>query len=90
MNVRSRDDMDDLVQDVLVKLWKGLKTYDKSKSKFRTWISLITKNTVNSFFRKKLVRPDLVGVESTELENKLSLLQKYKNELNKSRNMLSQ
>ncbi|MDD7986024.1 sigma-70 family RNA polymerase sigma factor [Lentisphaera marina] len=69
MNVRSRDDMDDLVQDVLVKLWKGLKTYDKSKSKFRTWISLITKNTVISFFRKKSVRPDLVGVESAELEN---------------------
>ena len=72
MNVRSKDDMDDLVQDVLLKLWKGLKSYDKSKSKFRTWLSLITKNTVISHFRKKSVRPDLLGVESAELENKFS------------------
>ena len=61
-------DFDDLVQDVLIKLWKGLPSYDTKKAKFRTWLSYVTKNTVISFFRHKNCRPELVKMESDEVE----------------------
>ena len=65
MNIQSID-FDDLVQDVLLKLWKGLSSYDKEKNKFRTWLSHVTKNTVLSYFRSKSRRPQGVDMESEE------------------------
>mgnify|MGYP001039265362 CR=1 FL=1 len=66
MNINAND-QDDLVQDVLLKLWKGLPNYDKDKSKFRTWLSHVTRNTVLNHFRSKKSRPDLVGMEPAGL-----------------------
>lgn len=63
MNIQSID-FDDLAQDVLLKLWKGLGSYDKDKSKFRTWLSHVTRNTVLSYFRSKKCRPQGVDLES--------------------------
>lgn len=65
MNIQSID-FEDLVQDVLLKLWKGLSSYDKDKSKFRTWLSHVTRNTVLSYFRSKSRRPQGVDLESEE------------------------
>ena len=67
MNINFND-FDDLVQDVLLKLWKGLPKYDTKKAKFRTWLSHVTRNTVISFFRSRSCRPDLVKMESDEVE----------------------
>ncbi|MCH2209502.1 MAG: sigma-70 family RNA polymerase sigma factor [Lentisphaerales bacterium] len=75
MNIQSID-FDDLVQDVLFKLWKGLGSYDKDKSKFRTWLSHVTRNTVLSYFRSKKRRPQGVDLESEE-----SAVNKYFSEL---------
>ena len=62
------NDFDDLVQDVLVKLWKGLATYDIRKSKFRTWLNSVTRNTVISFFRSRDCRPELLNMKADEIE----------------------
>jgi len=43
---------DDLVQEILVKLWKNLQNYDNSKTKFRTWLSNIIRNNVTDYWRK--------------------------------------
>ena len=75
MNIQSID-FEDLVQDVLLKLWKGLDSYDKEKSKFRTWLSHVTRNTVLSYFRTKKRRPQGVDLESEE-----SAVNKYFSEL---------
>jgi len=41
-------DTDDLVQDILLKVWKGLPGYEyrREKAKFRTWLGIIIRNTV--------------------------------------------
>lgn len=67
MNINFND-FDDLVQDILLKLWKGLSKYDKEKAKFRTWLSYVTRNTVISFFRSKSSRPDLMEMDAEALE----------------------
>ncbi|MCH2209045.1 MAG: RNA polymerase sigma factor [Lentisphaerales bacterium] len=51
MNI-SLNDFEDLVQVVLLQLWKGLSTYRAEESKFRTWLSRVTRNTVLSYLDK--------------------------------------
>lgn len=45
---------DDLVQNILLKVWKGLPNYEykKEKAKFRTWLSTIIRNTVYTHYNK--------------------------------------
>lgn len=70
MNV-SVSDLDDLVQNVLVKLWKNLATYDSEKSRFRTWLGVIVRNAVYDHFsetkrRRKLLQEELELVNMLE------------------------
>ena len=46
-------DQADLVQDVLLKAWKSLPSfeYNKSRGKFRSWLSLVTSNTARTYYR---------------------------------------
>jgi RNA polymerase sigma factor (sigma-70 family) len=41
-------DADDLVQDILIRVWKGLPKFEyrKDKTKFRTWLSTIIRNSI--------------------------------------------
>lgn len=43
-----QDDQEDLSQEVLLKLWKNLKNHHQNneQAKFRTWLSVVIKNTV--------------------------------------------
>jgi len=54
MNVGSND-RDDLVQNILLKVWKVMPDFDfdKNKAKFRTWLSYVIRNTVIDFYRLK-------------------------------------
>jgi RNA polymerase sigma factor (sigma-70 family) len=42
----SQDYRDDLTQEILIKLWKNLASYNKERAHFRTWLSTIIRNTV--------------------------------------------
>lgn len=52
MNINA-DDFNDLVQDILVKLWKNLKSYDVEKAKFRTWLAGVVRNAVYDYFSRE-------------------------------------
>ncbi len=47
---------EDITQDVFVKVWKNIGTFDESK-KFKTWIYAIAKNTTLDWLRKKKAIP---------------------------------
>ncbi len=49
MNVSSAD-FDDLVQNVLLKLWKSIAGYDSTKARFRTWLGVVVRNAVYDQF----------------------------------------
>ncbi len=49
----SRDDLEDLSQQILIGLTKSLPRYDRKKAKFRYWLSAIIRNKANSYFRKQ-------------------------------------
>ena len=54
MNVNHHD-TEDILQQVLVKLWQHLADfeYNRDKCKFRYWITVITRNQVLEFVRKR-------------------------------------
>jgi RNA polymerase sigma-70 factor (ECF subfamily) len=51
---KDTDEVNDLFQEVLVNLWKGMSTF-KGKSDIRTWIYRIALNTCISMDRKKKI-----------------------------------
>ena len=45
------DERDDLGQQILVGLTKDLPSYDRSRAKFRTWLSQVIRNRSRQYFR---------------------------------------
>jgi len=46
------DEIDDIVQEVFVKVWKNIKKYNHKQS-FKTWLFTIARNTAIDYLRKK-------------------------------------
>lgn len=51
--INNYHDAQDLSEDVFVKVYRNLDSFDDSKSSISTWIFNITKNTVIDFYRTK-------------------------------------
>lgn len=69
---------DDLRQDILIKLWKNLQSYDHKKAKFRTWLSTVIRNTVinhleKSDRKKLLLAPEGSLLLAADSQNELEL-----------------
>jgi len=47
------NDAEDIVQDVFLKAWKNLKSFNPDTAKFKTWLMRIARNTVIDHLRKK-------------------------------------
>ncbi|MGB4771296.1 MAG: sigma-70 family RNA polymerase sigma factor [Chitinophagaceae bacterium] len=89
---RSKPDRDDLFQDIVLKLWQAIDSYD-ANYKLSTWMYRIALNTAISFYRKQKVRDNhflplmasMVEVgdlrTSKESEQKYILLQQFISEL---------
>ena len=48
----SPDDADDLAQEVFIKVYRTLKSFDSSKGAFTTWITTVTRNLLVDHFRR--------------------------------------
>ncbi len=48
----SADDAEDLAQEVFIKMYRTLASYDPSKGAFVTWVTTITRNLLVDHFRK--------------------------------------
>lgn len=69
--VISHDDADDIMQDVLIKIWSGLPSF-RDRSKLFTWIYRIATNESLNFLRKSRIRSFLsIGSKECGLEQKL-------------------
>lgn len=69
--VRDGTDLDDLVQDVLLKVWCRLSTF-RSEASFRTWMTRVAINEVLQSYRREQrnplgqIRGELDGLASTD------------------------
>ncbi len=48
-----REDTEDLVQNIFVKVYFKLDKYDETKASFKTWIYRVSKNTIYNKFRER-------------------------------------
>lgn len=67
MNVSSSD-FDDLVQNVLLKLWRSIASYDSGKGRFRTWLGVVVRNAVYDHFAETKRRRELLEQEREALQ----------------------
>ena len=51
--LRSREDAEDLCQEVFIKISTKIETFDPEKASVSTWVFSITRNTVIDFYRRK-------------------------------------
>ena len=51
--VKNREEAEDVLQDVFVKIWKNIDSYHESKGRFYTWILNIARNTTIDKLRSK-------------------------------------
>jgi len=54
---RSRDDRDDLAQEIVVQLWRSFQSYD-GRCRFSTWMYRVALNVAISFYRRERVRTE--------------------------------
>ena len=51
--VRNREEAEDILQEVFVKIWNNIDTYNESKGRLYTWMLNITRNTTIDKLRSK-------------------------------------
>lgn len=52
---QQREDAEDLVQQVFMNAWQGLKRYRSQRAGFRTWLYRIARNAVIDYYRRSRV-----------------------------------
>lgn len=51
--IRDKEEAEDILQEVFVKIWKNIDSYNESKGRFFTWILNIARNTTIDKLRSK-------------------------------------
>ncbi|MDI1255848.1 MAG: sigma-70 family RNA polymerase sigma factor [Flavobacterium sp.] len=51
--IKDREESEDVLQEVFVKIWKNIETYNEGKGRFFTWILNIARNTAIDKLRSK-------------------------------------
>lgn len=60
--ISNREDAEDIVQDVFIKIYKKIGSYNPEQS-FKTWVYAIATNTVYDFLRAKRVKKELLTLD---------------------------
>lgn len=55
--VRDEDQAQDLLQDIFVKIWKNLESYDATKGRLFTWMLNVSRNTAIDALRSRKTQP---------------------------------
>lgn len=59
-------DAEDVVQEVLVRVWRGARRYDPERGTVSTWLFTIARNVVIDHQRRARVRPQVAGNGTVE------------------------
>ncbi len=58
---------EDLIQDVMLKIWDNLENYNSNKASVRTWIYRITRNHIIDWYRKNRSSNKPINLNNTEI-----------------------
>jgi RNA polymerase sigma-70 factor (ECF subfamily) len=69
MYMDSPEDREDLVQEILLRLWNSYASFE-GRSSFSTWMYRVALNTAITFLRKEKAKPVFIQDNTDELMNK--------------------
>ncbi|WP_413998549.1 RNA polymerase sigma factor [Flavobacterium sp. W1B] len=69
--VKNREEAEDVLQDVFVKIWKNIDSYQENKGRFYTWIINIARNTAIDTLRSKNFNNNQKNLSSDNFVNLL-------------------
>jgi RNA polymerase sigma-70 factor (ECF subfamily) len=69
--VKDTEDAEDLLQEVFVKIWKNIDSYNQSKGRFYTWILNISRNSAIDKLRSKGHNNSLKNLSSDDFTHLL-------------------
>lgn len=77
----SLNERDDLIQEILIRIWKGIPSFEhrKGEVKFRSWLSRVIKNTMYNYIDKvNRKNPDKIELnEAIYIPEQVSNLESY-------------
>ena len=83
MNVKQAD-VDDLTQEILLRLWEKLDSYDASKGRFRTWMSFVIRNLVLNSIQKNNTRAQKLNQLAEDPSQPINFKENSDSELKKT------
>jgi len=63
--LRSREDAEEVFQEVMIKIWKAGKSFDPNKARLYTWMVNIARNSCIDLMRKNNRRPQIQDTEES-------------------------
>ena len=65
--ISSKEDSEDLTQEIFVKVFFKISSFDSSKASFKTWLFTITKNSIYNKLKEKKMTNLIYEVEDTHI-----------------------
>ena len=70
----SREDSEDITEDIFVKVYFKIDKFDQNKGSFKTWLYRIARNTVyNKLKEKKITKISYVDIYTNELDENINI-----------------
>lgn len=79
--IRNKEEAEDVLQEVFVKIWKNIDSYNESKGRFFTWILNIARNTTIDKLRSKGFNNSLKNLSSDNFVHLLDDSNKLTNKI---------
>ncbi|MGV7107837.1 RNA polymerase sigma factor [Flavobacterium sp. U410] len=78
--IRNKEEAEDILQEVFIKIWNNLDTYNESKGRLYTWMLNITRNTTIDKLRSKNFNNSL---RNSSIDNFVYMLEDNSKTINK-------
>ncbi|MCL4392817.1 RNA polymerase sigma factor [Patescibacteria group bacterium] len=70
----SREDSEDITEDIFVKVYFKIDKFDQNKGSFKTWLYRIARNTIyNKLKEKKITKISYVDIYTNELDENINI-----------------
>ena len=79
--VKDREEAEDMLQEVFVKIWKNIDSYSETKGRFYTWILNIARNTAIDKLRSKNFNNSKKNLSSDNFVHLLDESNKFTNKI---------